>query len=249
MINITIDGCQLQVAESTNILEAARENDIEIPTLCYHEALEPFGACRLCVVELEGPRGSRLVASCVYPCEEGAVVHTNSEMVQRSRRTTVELLMTFASHIPLIQDLAAKIGVSEPRVRLEPNDCILCGLCVRACQEIVGVRAISVINRGIEKKVKPPFEVASSICVGCTTCVFVCPTGAITLDDVGRPRPAHKWRSEFESRTCRVCGDHYLVSESVSDYRALLAEEKLSQPEGDRQGYLIETYHRSVSRG
>lgn len=249
MINITINGRQLQVAEGSTILEAARENDIEIPTLCYHEALEPFGACRLCVVELEGPQGSKLVASCVYPCEEGAVVHTNSELVQRSRRTTVELLMTFSSHIPLIQDLAARMGVSEPRVRLEPNDCILCGLCVRACQEIVGVSAISVINRGIEKKVKPPFEIASGICIGCATCVFICPTGAITLDDIGRPKLVHEWHSEFESRPCRVCGDHYLVPEPISDYQTLLAEEEPSLPEDDQQSYLVESYHRSVSRG
>jgi len=228
MINITIDGRKLEVAEGSTILEAARENGIEIPTLCYHEALEPFAACRLCVVELEGPRGSRLVASCVYPCEEGAVVHTNSEMVQHSRRTTVELLMTFASHVPLVQELAAQLGAREPRVRLESNDCILCGLCVRACQEIVGVSAISLINRGIEKKVKPPFEIASSVCIGCGTCVFVCPTGAITLEDIGRPRLAHEWHSEFQARPCRVCGDHYLVPESVSDYQELLAEEEPS---------------------
>jgi NADH dehydrogenase/NADH:ubiquinone oxidoreductase subunit G len=88
VINITIDGRKLQVPEGWTILEAARENGIEIPTLCYHEALEPYGACRLCVVELKRGSRSQVVASCVYPCEEGAVVHTNSEMVRRSRRTT-----------------------------------------------------------------------------------------------------------------------------------------------------------------
>jgi NADH dehydrogenase/NADH:ubiquinone oxidoreductase subunit G len=132
VINITIDGCKLQVPEGLTILEAARENGIEIPTLCYHEALEPYAACRLCVVELEREPRSQLVASCVYPCEEGAVVHTDSEMVRRSRRTTVELLMASSANVPLIQELAAQMGVAEPRVRLEPSDCILCGLCVRA---------------------------------------------------------------------------------------------------------------------
>jgi len=225
VINITIDDRKLRVPEGWTILEAARENGIEIPTLCYHEALEPYGACRLCVVELEMGSRSRLVASCVYPCEEGAIVRTDSEMVRHSRRTTVELLMTSAAHIPLIQELAAKMGVTEPRVRLQPDDCILCGLCVRACQEIVGVSAISLVNRGVDKKVKPPFEIASRDCIGCSTCVFVCPTGAIKLEDIGEPKLAHHWASDFQVVQCRICGDHYLSPEPVTDYERLFAEE------------------------
>jgi bidirectional [NiFe] hydrogenase diaphorase subunit len=224
VINITIDGRKLQVPEGWTILEAARENGIEIPTLCYHEALEPYGACRLCVVELELGSRSRLVASCVYPCEEGAIVNTDSEMVRRSRRTTVELLMASAAHVPLIQDLAAQMGVTEPRVRLEPNDCILCGLCVRACQEIVGVSAISLVNRGVDKKVKPPFEIASRDFIGFSTCVFVCPTGAIKLEDIGEPKLVHHWASDFQVVQCRICGDHYLSPEPIADYEGLFAE-------------------------
>ncbi len=224
MINITIDGRKLQVPEGLTILEAARENGIEIPTLCYHEALEPYAACRLCVVELEREPKSQLVASCVYPCEEGAVVHTDSEMVRRSRRTTVELLMASSAHIPLIQELAAQMGIAEPRVRLESNDCILCGLCVRACKEIVGVSAISLVNRGVDKKVKPPFEIASRDCIGCSTCVFVCPTGAIKLEDIGEPKLVHHWASDFQVVQCRICGDHYLSPEPITDYERLFAE-------------------------
>jgi bidirectional [NiFe] hydrogenase diaphorase subunit len=223
VINITIDGRKLQVPEGWTILEAARENGIEIPTLCYHEALEPYGACRLCVVELELRSGSRLVASCVYPCEEGAVVHTDSEMVHHSRRTTIELLMASAAHIPQVQELAAQMGVTEPRVRLQPDDCILCGLCVRVCQEIVGVSAISLVNRGVDKKVKPPFEIASRDCIGCSTCVFVCPTGAIKLEDIGEPKLVHHWASDFQVVQCRICGDHYLSPEPVTDYERLFA--------------------------
>jgi bidirectional [NiFe] hydrogenase diaphorase subunit len=224
VINITIDGRKLQVPEGRTILEAARENGIEIPTLCYHEALEPYGACRLCVVELELRSRSRLVASCVYPCEEGAIVRTDSEMVHHSRRTTVELLMASAAHIPQIQELAAQMGVTEPRVRLQPDDCILCGLCVRACKEIVGVSAISLVNRGVDKKVKPPFEIASRDCIGCSTCVFVCPTGAIKLEDIGEPKLVHHWASDYRVVQCRICGDHYLNPEPVTDYERLFAE-------------------------
>src|SRR4030042_3038983 len=120
--SLTIDGQKVEAMGGSSILEAARENGIEIPTLCYHEALEPYGSCRLCVVELETPRGPALVASCVYPAEDGAVVKTNSEMVQASRRMTAELLLAAAPHAKAIKELAARMGVQEPRVSLSDND-------------------------------------------------------------------------------------------------------------------------------
>ncbi|HUW97063.1 MAG TPA: 2Fe-2S iron-sulfur cluster-binding protein, partial [Anaerolineae bacterium] len=196
MITLTIDDQEVKATEGSSILEAAREYGIEIPTLCYHEALEPYGSCRLCVVEVETPRGPRLVASCVYPAEEGAVVKTNSEMVRRSRRMTAELLLAAAPHAEVIRELAAKMGVQETRVDLSDNDCILCGLCVRACREIVGANAISLVNRGFSKEVSPPFEIGSNSCVGCTTCVFVCPTGAIKLEDVLGNKSVHTWETD-----------------------------------------------------
>lgn len=224
MITLTIDGREVKALEGSTILEAARENGIEIPTLCYHEALEPYGACRLCVVELVTPKRSHLVASCVYPAEEGAVVKTDSEMVQNSRRMTVELLLAAAPNAKIIQDLAAEMGVEEPRVKLGDNDCILCGLCVRACKEIVGANAISLVNRGFAKEVKPPFEIGSNACIGCATCVFICPTGAIKLEDVLTNRSLHEWQSHFESRPCKLCGDHYLAPELRQDYEEVLDE-------------------------
>jgi NADH dehydrogenase/NADH:ubiquinone oxidoreductase subunit G len=209
MIALTIDGRDIQVKEGRTILEAARQHGCPIPTLCYHEALQPYGACRLCVVELENRRGGQLVPACAYPCEEGLVVLTNSEKVRRSRRMTIELLMASAAHVPLIQALAEELGARVPRFTTEPDDCILCGLCVRACDEIVGVRAISLINRGLAKKVSPPFQIASSTCIECGTCVLICPTGAITLADItGGSRTAHPWPSEFEAVDCRICSQH-----------------------------------------
>jgi bidirectional [NiFe] hydrogenase diaphorase subunit len=224
MITLTIDGQKMQVEEGRTLLEAAREHHIPIPTLCYHEALEPFAACRMCLVELENRRGGQLVPACAYPCEEGLVVLTRSEKVLRSRRMTIELLMASSAHVPLIRAMADDLGVAAPRFTLEKDDCILCGLCVRACREIVGVGAISLVNRGIQKKVSPPFHIASSTCIECGTCVLVCPTGAITLADItGGARMAHAWHSEFEAVDCRVCGHHYLAPGFV-DYAALLGE-------------------------
>jgi NADH dehydrogenase/NADH:ubiquinone oxidoreductase subunit G len=228
MIRLTIDGQEIETEPGRTILEVAREHGIPIPTLCYHEALEPFAACRLCVVEVEAGRGRQLAASCAYPCADGLIVHTNSDAVLQSRRITVEMLMASSAHVPIIRQLADELGVTAPRFTMEPDDCILCGLCVRACQEIVGVGAISVINRGIEKKVSPPFHIASNTCIGCGTCVLVCPTGAITLADiVGGAPAAHAWKSEFETVDCRVWGHHHLAPE-FADHTRLLAEETAS---------------------
>lgn len=226
MIGLTIDNRKVETEPGRTILEVAREHDIHIPTLCYHEAMEPFAACRLCVVEVEAGRGRQLVASCAYPCADGLVVHTTSDVVLRSRRTTVELLMAASAHVPIIRRLADELGIGEPRFTMEKNDCILCGLCVRACEEIVGVGAISVINRGIEKEVSPPFSIASSACIGCGTCVLVCPTGAITLDDItGGAQTVHPWASEYEAVNCQICG-HRSLAPGFADHAALLAEEE-----------------------
>jgi bidirectional [NiFe] hydrogenase diaphorase subunit len=233
MLHIAIDGQEIEVKAGRTVLEAAREHGIHIPTLCYHEAMEPFGACRVCVVEVEAGRGRQLVASCAYPCTDGLIVHTNSDAVLRSRRITVELLMASSAHVPLIRQLADELGVTTPRFTMEPDDCILCGLCVRACHEIVGVSAISLIDRGIDKKVSPPFRIASNVCIECGTCVLVCPTGAITLADItGGARTVHSWESEFEAIDCRVCGHHYLAPK-FADHASLLAEPALSVAGGE----------------
>jgi NADH dehydrogenase/NADH:ubiquinone oxidoreductase subunit G len=224
-IALIIDGQKFEVEEGATILEVAREHGIEIPTLCYHEALQPYGACRLCVVELEGPRGSKLVSSCSYPAEDGAMIKTNSPMVLETRKMIVELLLADCPDVKVVQDLAHEFGIEKPRFEPEDDDCILCGLCVRACKEIVGVSAISLVNRGIDKKVKPPFEIASRDCIGCGTCVLVCPTGAIKLEDIGEPKLVHHWASDFQVVQCRICGDHYLSPEPVTDYERLFVEE------------------------
>jgi NADH dehydrogenase/NADH:ubiquinone oxidoreductase subunit G len=206
---LTIDGQTIQTSPGRTILEAAREHAIWIPTLCYHEALKPYGGCRLCVVELETPRGSRLVASCTHPCEEGAVVHTDSEMIRQSRQVAAELLLARAGHVPFIQELAASLGVHDTPFSLPQDACVLCARCVRACREIVGVGAISMVNRGAERAVAPPFHSASAACIECATCVLVCPTGAITLQDItDRGRTLHSWPTEYPRRACRLCEYH-----------------------------------------
>ena len=206
MIHLTIDDQPVRVPAGYTVLQAAREHGFAIPTLCYHEALLPYGACRLCLVELAGPWGSKLVASCVQPCEDGLVVRTKSDLVIHARRAVVELLMATGNHLPVVRALAAELDVVAPYVELERNDCVLCGLCVRACREIVGVGAISFAHRGMDRAVSPPFQISSADCIECGTCALVCPTGAIQIEDVTRPiRTSHTWQSSYARRACRLC--------------------------------------------
>jgi NADH dehydrogenase/NADH:ubiquinone oxidoreductase subunit G len=224
MARLTIEGKEVEALPGQTILEVARQHGFAIPTLCYHEALEPFGACRLCVVEVKTSKGWNLVTSCTYPVTDGLEVRIDSDSILRSRRMTVELMMATSTHLPLVQELASQYGVGAPRFTMAPSDCLLCGLCVRACKEIVGVGAISVVNRGISKRVSPPFEIESNICIECGTCVLICPTGAISFEDItGRASSVHELSSEFYDRRCRLCGQAKVEPVFV-DHQALLAE-------------------------
>lgn len=238
MIHLTINDQKYEIPEGRTILEACREHGIYVPTLCYHPALEPYGGCRLCMVELvQAPRPSRLVAACVYPCEEGAVVNTDSERVRRSRRTTAELLMASSSGSPEIAALAEELGVTQVRFHLpEENPCVLCGLCVRACKEIVGVSAISVIQRGIAKKVATPFQVTSSRCIGCGTCVLICPTEAFQFTNVAGLRYISPSESSYRLGYYRVGSELDLRPSFVQDVAGLLATHSGPEPEEGEGG-------------
>lgn len=224
MITLTINDRPYQVAEGRTILEACREHGIPIPTLCYHPALEPYGGCRLCMVELEVPqRPPRLVAACVYPCEEGLVVRTDTAQVKKSRQITIELLLAGAHDNPEILALAAELGVQTVRFRLpEEDSCVLCGLCVRACREIVGVAAISFIERGMSKKVSAPFQLASSRCIGCGTCVLICPTGAFRFEEIIGSHNVEPTLEGYRRGYYRTSGEIDFRPDFVQDVGSLL---------------------------
>ncbi|NIM94441.1 MAG: 4Fe-4S dicluster domain-containing protein [Anaerolineales bacterium] len=220
-MHIILDEREIETVAGRTVLEVARENGVHIPTLCHHEALEPFGACRLCMVEVNTGSGWRLVASCAYPCSEGLLVRTESDKIFHSRRNTIELLMASASQVPLIRNLAEDYGVTKPLFSMDEDDCILCGLCVRACHEIVGIGAISVINRGIDKKVGTPFAVDSMDCIGCATCVLVCPTGAIHLADIREEKlNDHSFDTAFDPASCEICGQVKLTYSLVGNHNS-----------------------------
>lgn len=194
MITLTMDGRKVEAEEGTTLLEVARRISIPIPTLCYHPDLTPSGSCRLCTVEVIRNGESRLVTACNFPVRGEIDVKTHSEPVLRARRVLVELLMARCPHIKAIQDLATELGVKETRfvTRDEGTACILCGLCIRTCHEIVGADAISFTGRGITRQVGSPFRIDSDTCVACGACEYVCPTGAIRmeLETIGKWRTA-----------------------------------------------------------
>lgn len=180
-VTLTIDGVEVKVLKGTPILEVARQLGIEIPVLCYLRVLSPFGACRVCSVEITNPYGrKRIVTSCNYPAEEGLVVETKSERVMKIRRKLLELLLARCPKVVRIKNLASLYGVKESNlwVENESEDCILCGLCVRVCGELIGVSAINFANRGVERVITTPYNEFSEDCMGCGACAIVCPTGS-----------------------------------------------------------------------
>ncbi len=175
MITLVINGLYASVEEGTTLLEAANQLGFPIPTLCHKEGLSPYGACRLCVVEIgEGPK-AKLVSSCTYPAEEGLRVRTASERVLRSRRMTIELLLASCPQSKTIQDIAAAHGVRRQRFKQEYEDCILCGLCVRMCEEQMMAKAIGFKGRGENRTIGTPFDIKSDVCRLCGGCMYVCP--------------------------------------------------------------------------
>ena len=227
MVTLTIDGREIQAEEGKTILEVAGDSGIDIPALCHHDEVSPYGACRLCMVEITTGRGrKRLVTSCLYPVEDGLSVKTDTERVRNVRRTVIELLLARCPDSEVIQDWARKLGVSGGRFKAEEGNrkCILCALCNRVCQEVVGVSAISLANRGVERRMTTPFNDFSEACIGCGSCAYVCPTGAITVEDVAGVRTVTMPHvtMEFKLKKCAKCGK-YWAPERQLDYIAKIA--------------------------
>ncbi len=226
---ITIDGKEVEASSGQTILEVAKENGIYIPTLCHYEGTTNPGACRVCVVEVENAR--TLVASCCMPVSPGMVINTGTDRVKEARKLVVELLWASGDHNCLtcekngnceLQDLVYQMEIEEPRFKIEPpgyeieqtnsmiqrdlNKCILCGRCVRVCNEIQVNEVLDFSMRGSYSKVGPAFDAdyIDSECVFCGECVDACPVGAITFKQArfaGRP-----WELEKVRTTCTYCG-------------------------------------------
>ncbi len=229
LVKLTIDGKEIEVPSGTTVLNAAEQMGIHIPRFCYEEDLSPFGACRLCVVEIEGMRN--LPASCVTTVAPGMVVHTASPAVMEARRTILELLIANHPQDCLtcekmgdcrLAEYCYEYGIkktpfdgekhnyeledSNPFIVRDLNKCILCGKCVRACAEITGKNNLDFAYRGFNTKATTFFDLpfVESDCVFCGNCVSVCPTGALTEKNMqGKVR---RWEYEKVRTTCPFCG-------------------------------------------
>ena len=191
MVRLTIDGTEVEVEPGSTVLEAAEQVGVRIPTLCHHRSLSPYGACRVCLVEIETPRGGKIVASCVHPAGDGLVVRTDSERVLKTRGVMLELLLARCPEAVAVRQLASDAGIESSRFPNRNEDCILCGLCVRVCQERMGVGAITFLNRGPDRRISTPYDRQSPICIACGACQAVCPVDVVDLSKVSlnEPRP------------------------------------------------------------
>jgi NADH-quinone oxidoreductase subunit G/NADP-reducing hydrogenase subunit HndD len=238
MVNIMINNRQIQAKPGATILEAAQAAGEKIPTLCHIKELLPSGACRMCVVEVKGK--PNLTPSCAFPVEENMDIQTRSPRVINARRTITQLLL--ASH-PFdcltcpkngyceLQSLSSEYGIdrvpfkgttrhhytdfSSPSIIREPDKCILCGRCVRICEEIQGVAAIDFTRRGFDTMVLPPFEMdlSETTCVNCGQCTLACPTGAL-----------HEVRAVEKVIQTLQEGKKYLVAQAAPAIRVSLGD-------------------------
>ena len=178
-IILQIDGKEVAVEEGMTILEAARSVGIEIPTLCDHKKLVPYGACRICTVEADAQGRTNLVAACLQPVEKDLVVRTRTERVDKARKVLLEQMLAHAPDSEQLQELAQVYGADRDRFAKDPSFCILCGLCVRYCDEIKKKNAVTFIERGAKREIVFIPEIAIRECWDCKECFPLCPTSAL----------------------------------------------------------------------
>ncbi len=226
LVKTEINGRQVEVERDRWALDVARAMGIDIPTLCHHPALEPCGACRLCVVEVTKGKWTWLATSCDLPIREGLSIRTDTQSVIDARKMTLELLWAQAPDAIEVQELARKLGVEKPRFasRAESGKCILCGLCVRVCKKILGQSAICFAQRGGNRQVISPFDEPSETCIGCGICVEICPTGHIQCTDEGSTRRLETWKTELELTQCERCGKMAVPIMQLEHIRSRLPE-------------------------
>lgn len=208
MPSLTINQQQVEVPPGATVLQAVRQVGASLSTLCYWEGLPPYGACRLCLVEMIAPR-QEVIAACAYPVEEGMLIDTQGGRAAAVRRMMLEFLLARCPESQVIRDMALEAGVTESRFSGAANPeelCVLCGLCVRVCRDAVGAAAIGFAHRGSDRKVDTPFHLHSEPCIGCGACAAICPTGAIHIEDRDGERWLHTWNTVVKLQPCPRCG-------------------------------------------
>jgi NADH dehydrogenase/NADH:ubiquinone oxidoreductase subunit G len=219
MVHITINGKVVKAHEGEMLLAAIRREGIDVPALCDHQAVEPCGACRLCMVEItreEWEGWKKHVTSCLYPVEEGLIVGTHTSEVMEMRKTILDLYLARCPHSEVVQKMAEEYGIYKTSYITVPegDNCIMCYACTRIC-EVLGKSAISAVMRGHKKVIAPPFGEEPPDCIGCLSCAKICPTDVIPWQDVGGTRTI--WNKKFELIACSRCGKKTITRE-FADY-------------------------------
>lgn len=253
MIEFTIDGQKITTSQGATVLEAALTNGIDIPHLCYHPDLSISGACRLCIVEVEGQHLPK--ASCGLECQEGMIIQTKSEELSRHRGEILDLLLSDhplhcitcdKAGACLLQKYAYEFGINQTSYEVEISKpllqddnpffirdhqyCIMCGRCVRVCAEITGASAIDFAGRGFRSSIATPFmgTMLDSSCVFCGSCVQVCPTAAIM--PVSRMGKGREWELDRIKTICGYCGVGCQVEYALRNDEILYAQAKTEAP-------------------
>ncbi len=204
-VTFSINGVKVEAATGDNVLDTARTNGFEIPSLCHHEAVSPYGACRLCLVEINKGGRKKITTSCNYEVLDGIDVKTDSPEIHKHRAMVLELILAEAPKSEQVQALAAQYGVKQSRFANAKNDeaqkdrdnCILCGLCTRVCSEIVEVNALTFNGRGDKRGVGSPYLEQPQTCIACGACAWVCPTDCIGFSEEDGVRKVHRWGREL----------------------------------------------------
>lgn len=217
---VTIDGIKVEVSKEATVLEAARQADVWIPTLCCHPALPPLATCRLCMVELDRGDWKQLITACNYPVRRDISVSVNSDTAVRARRGVMQLLLARASGSVELRALAHRMGVDTtlfPKVTEAERNCVLCGLCTQVCEEAIGCSAIGFSGRGVDRRVVPPFKLTAENCIACGACVALCPVGTIEMrvDEAKGEVEIIPFKARVKLQVCVGCGERMLPETSI----------------------------------